>query len=288
VKCCIEYDTPDQASYIPQVESLMAQMAIETQRVNAADIMHGALVGADMVTFPGGLGAAEGLRQYGENFAKVIQFFVASGCSYLGICGGCYSSGVAVPGLLGLLSKQSLRLIDIDAENPPLVQFLADYINMQKLGQRLLCSCDVTDISHPITAGHEGERLDLVYSGGPIIQNAGSSVTPLGYYYNGTLSSVRGEVAFAFSQFGRGRVVVSGPHPEAPLDLEVAVGEPCCRWLYEAMVNYCLTPALDIYFPVEVQPWQVIKPLFSPAVPMAALGAFVIGASLSPGKRCRA
>jgi glutamine amidotransferase-like uncharacterized protein len=287
MKCCIEFDTSDQASYIPQVESILHGMGIETQRVNAADIMHGALIGSDMVTFPGGLGAAEGLRQYGDNFAKAMQFFVASGCSYLGICGGCYSSGVGVPGILGLLSKQTLRLIDIDAENPPLIKFLSDYVNMQKLGQRLLCSCDITDIPSPITDGHEGERVQLVYSGGPIIMSPGSSVTPLAYYYNDTLADVRGQVAVAFSQFGKGRVVVSGPHPEAPLDLNTAVGEPCARWLYEAMVQYCLAPAAEVYFPVEVQPWQVVKPLFSPAVPLAALGAFMFGVIVAPGKKCR-
>lgn len=277
-KCCIEFDTSDQASYIPQVESLMAGMGIETERVNCYDIIHGALIGADMVTFPGGLGAGEGLKQFGPNFAQAVQFFVASGGSYLGICGGAFSAGVNVPWLMALLAQQSLRLIDIEAQAPSLLRFLADYIRLQRLGERLFTSCDISQITHPIIAGHEGERVGLVYSGGPILVNVGSSVTPLVYYYNDTLTSARGEVAVAVSQFGRGRVVVSGPHPEAPVESAQGVGEPCCRWLYEAMVQYCLQPAEDIYFPIEITPWKTARPFISPAVPMTALAAFTVGA----------
>jgi len=284
MKCCIEFDTSDQASYIPQVESIIQGMGIATQRVNCHDIIHGALNDADMVTFPGGLGAGEGLRQYGDNFAKAMQFFVASGGGYLGICGGAYSAGVAVPALLGLLAKQSLRLVDTQAQAPPLIKFLSQYLTMQE--ERLLSSCDISAISHPITVGHEGERVQLVYSGGPILTYPGSSVVPLAYYYNDVLSDVRGEVAIAVSQFGKGRVVVSGPHPEAPLDVGQSTGEPCCRWLYEAMVNYCLQPAEESFFPTEIQPWKTEKPLFSPALPMAALAAFTFGAVVAAKKRC--
>lgn len=199
-------------------------------------------------------------------------------------CGGAYSAGVAVPALLGLLAKQSLRLIDTQAQAPPLIKFLSQYLTMQE--ERLLSSCDISAISHPITVGHEGERVHLVYSGGPILTYPGSSVVPLAYYYNDVLSDVRGEVAIAVSQLGKGRVVVSGPHPEAPLDVGQSTGEPCCRWLYEAMVNYCLQPADESFFPTEIQPWKTERPLFSPAIPMAALAAFTFGAIITTKKRC--
>jgi glutamine amidotransferase-like uncharacterized protein len=275
-KCCIEFDTSDQASYIPQIEKLMGEMGIETVRVNCHDIMHGALLGADMVTFPGGLGAGEGLRQYGFNFAKAMQFFVASGGGYLGVCGGAYSAGVNVPWLMALIARYSLRLIDTNAQAPSLINFIADYLSLQD--QRLLVECDVSQLAHPITIGHGGERLNLVYSGGPILTALGSSVTPLVYYYNGDLPEAHGQVAVAAAQFGRGHVVISGPHPEASTVAGSGTGEPCCRWLYEAMVQYCLQPADSIYFPAEITPWEEVKPFFSPALPMAALGAFVVGA----------
>lgn len=282
-RVAIEYDTIDQQGYIPQVENLLQGMGHETLRVSSHDIIHGALANCDMVTFPGGFGAFEGLRIYGENFARCLQFFVASGGGYLGVCGGAYVAGANVPWLFGLYIKHTLRIIDVYSDVPPMLRFVPEYISRQTT--RLLASVDISAVDYPITQGHQSERVNIVFSGGPILKNAGSSVTPLAYYYNGVLELVRGELAIAASQFGKGRVVISGAHPEAPEPVGLDVGEPVCRWLYEAMVNFCLQPATEIYFPAELVPWQVVQPLPSPAVAMAAVGAFAIGAVVGARKK---
>lgn len=272
-RLAIEYDTEDQAGYLPQVESLMAELGIETQRVNCYDIIRGALQGFDAVTFPGGLGAFEGSRIYGDNFAKAVQFFVASGGGYLGICGGAYIAGRGIPYVFALYSRSSLNLIDIKTDTPPMVQFIQGYRQLQE--ERLAASCDISQISHPITEWHEGERVDLVYSGGPVIEEYGSSVTPLAWYYDDVLTEARGKVALACSQFGKGRVVVSGPHPEAPWGAGVDIGEPCCKWLYQAMVSYVIEPEIEAVFPLI--PWSQAKPLPSPIAPLSLGGGMMLG-----------
>jgi len=272
-RIAIEFDTEDQASYIPQVENLMAELGIETQRVNCYEIIAGVLEGFDAVTFPGGIGALEGLRIYGDNFAKAVQFFVASGGGYLGICGGNYVAGIGIPYIFALYTRSSLNLIDIEAAIPPIFQFIGGYHQLQE--ERLAASCDIGHIPHPITAGHEGERINLVYSGGPVIKEYGPSVTPLAWYYDDVLTEARGLPAIACSQFGKGRVVVSGPHPEAPWGVGVNVGEPCCRWLYESMVNYVIEPEFEAIFPII--PWSQAKPLPSPVMPLSLFAGTMVG-----------
>lgn len=272
-RVAIEFDTEDQAGYLPQVESLMAELGIETQRLNCYEIIAGALHGFDALTFPGGVGACEGLRIYGDNFAKAVQFFVASGGGYLGMCGGAYVAGRGIPYVFALYTRNSLNLIDMRTKAPPMVQFIQGYRQLQE--ERLAASCDISQIGHPITEWHEGERVDLVYSGGPLLEECGPSVTPLAWYYDDVLSEAAGKVALACSQFGKGRVVVSGPHPEAPWGAGINIGEPCCKWLYQAMVRYVIEPEPEAVFPII--PWSQVKPLVSPIVPLSLGGGMMLG-----------
>ena len=72
--------------------------------------------------------------------------------------------------------------------------------------------------------------------------------------------------------------MVSGPHPEAPWGAGVDIGEPCCRWLYQAMVDYVIEPEDESVFPLI--PWSQAKPLVSPVVPLSVFGGTMLGLTL--------
>lgn len=266
----IERDTEDQDGYIPQVQNLLSEMGHSSQIISSDDIMAGALSdGFNAITFPGGLGAFYGLRKYGDRFRKCIQFYVASGIGYLGICGGAYVAGTSIPYLFTTYARVSLGLIDVAAEQPPVIKFLNEYREMQD--ERVLALCNISNRTHPIISGHEGEQVKIVYSGGPVLDNIGPSVQRLVYFSNEVLPA--GTVAAAAARFGRGRVVICSPHPEAPIGKGVDVGEPCLKWLYQRMVEYVLEPETSVEFPIY--PWEKAAPMPTPIWPLMGMAATV-------------
>lgn len=258
-RLAIVYDSPaEQGGYLPQVVDMLYRVpGAEVFTVTSEGIMGGVLNGFDAVVFPGGIASWTGLRKWGVDFAHAVRYFVAAGGGYLGVCGGAYIAGKEPPAIINLLCNRTLMLADIWTAPPPLISTFQEYREMQ--WQRFPVTVTITREAHPIIRGHEGEVVDIAYSGGAILVNPGEQVIPLAFFEDGRLAIIQ-------TTFGQGRVVLCSPHPEAPWEGDV--GEPCVPWLYPAMAQWVAEPALSPdYSPL--QPWE------RPAVIASAIPIFL-------------
>ena len=270
MRAAIEYDTWDQASYIPRAESLLQSYGYETQLVSSEDILYGELFnGYDLLNFPGGMGAFDGLRKYGANFRDAVRYFVANGGGYLGICGGAYVGGISMSEPMRTLTATTLGLVDIEITTPPFIHFLNEYIRRQK--DIITVGCHISVTSHAVTEGHLGEQSIVSYSGGPCFQKQGISVAPLLTYEEGSIMPV-GDIAACASVFGKGRVVLCSVHPECPIEEERPLG-----WFYEKAVRWVSEPEPEVQYPIL--PWETKRIITVPWGPIA-VGALIGGAIL--------
>lgn len=119
----------------------------------------------------------------GDEGAEAIRNFVSTGKNFLGLCMGAY-----------LADKDWIGLI-----NAPL---------NSEVGRPGSGITDEGDYTISIFWGNKYESA--YYQDGPYLNNSAeaSDFNPISYYRNG-------DVAMAAYTYGRGRVVLSGPHPEA-------------------------------------------------------------------------
>jgi len=273
-RVAIEYDTSDQASYIPQVENLVKKLGFTPEILSSEQIISGALFGFDAVIFPGGMGAFYGLRTY-ENFDEAIRYFVANGGGYMGICGGAYVAGLTMSTTLYSYCPGALGLMDVKAVSPPWISYAMQY--REAAEERVSVTCKITDEPHPVVYPNQGGVIDIVYSGGPLIRDIGEGVTPLLTYVNGLMPP--GDVACCCSVFGKGRVVISSPHPETPWGEEL-VNTGCQEWLYLNMLRWVTEPEISPFYPFL--PWGVkMRGIPYPALPVGA--GLMIGSLLGVG-----
>ncbi|WP_225728782.1 MULTISPECIES: BPL-N domain-containing protein [unclassified Nocardia] len=144
-----------------------------------------AMTGAAIYVQPGG-GELEPAYRHLKSHRGEIRHFVRDGGGYLGFCLGGYLAG-ATPGF-DLLPGDTDRYIDTRGAT-------VDH-----------------DDDTVISVRWRGQRRQLYFQDGPIFDietDGGTQV--LATYTNGT-------IAAAVTEFGRGRVGVCGPHPEATSD----------------------------------------------------------------------
>lgn len=270
-RIAIEFDTSDQESYIPQVQNLVSKLGYTSEIVSSEQIIEGILFNFDAVIFPGGFGAFYGLREY-ERFDDAIRYFVANGGGYMGVCGGAYIAGLTMTEALRSFCPRTLGLINVRAVNPPWIRYASQY--RQATEERVSVTCKVAEESHPITTPYQGQMIELVYSGGPLIRDLGPEVTPLLTYVDTIMTP--GDVALCCCVFGKGKVVICSPHPEAPWGKEEMVDTGCQEWLYLKMVQWVSQPEEKFHFPFL--PWKIKKALIPyPAIPTTvALGLGVV------------
>lgn len=228
----IEYDTGDQASYIPQVQSMVSKLGFTSEILSSEQIINGELFGFDGLIFPGGMGAFYGLRNY-EGFGDAIRYFVANGGGYAGICGGAFVAGLSMTEALRSYCPATLGIIDAKIASPPWIRYIRQY--REATGERVAVTCKITDEPHPIVEPYQGQTIDIVYSAGPVIKEIGPGVISLLTYINDIMPP--GGVALCCSIFGKGRVVISSPHPETPWGEEL-VGTGSQEWLYLNMLSW--------------------------------------------------
>jgi glutamine amidotransferase-like uncharacterized protein len=143
-----------------------------------------AMPGAKIFAEPGGV--YENISEQQKDLPAIEQF-VKNGGRYLGICMGAYFASQGEYGVLGLFPATAKMYF---AE--PGAQITTE----NKAG--------------PVTVKWRGKTRTVFYGGGPsyAIPSGTAGVNVLAYYTNG-------EVATAISNYGKGKVGVSGPHVEA-------------------------------------------------------------------------
>jgi len=204
---------------VPSVTTILDHAGgYEVTVFKAADVVHGALENKDVVIFTGGSGSKEGAA-LGEAGRETVKQFVKDGGGYLGICAGAYLACSKFPWSLGLLDAQTVSqkwrrgVGDVQLEITPAGQHLST-----------------------LTAGNR----NVHYANGPVIKPAGRSdlapYEPLAFFRtelaeNGTpVGAMVNTPAIVQGRFGKGRIVISSPHPEQTPGLEIIV-ERAVHWL---------------------------------------------------------
>jgi glutamine amidotransferase-like uncharacterized protein len=143
------------------------------------------LVGATLYAQPGGADLDEAYKHL-RSHREAVRQFVAGGGRYLGFCLGGYLAG-ASPGF---------DLLPGDSDQYISTEFATVH----------------TDGDAVVEVDWRGHRRNLYFQDGPHFRfDAGADVEVLATYPNHA-------VAAAVTVFGRGRVGVVGPHPEADAD----------------------------------------------------------------------
>ena len=145
------------------------------------------LDGAELIAFGGTEDDTRGLREsFPENVVDAIQEFTAGGGRYCGVCGGAY---LAADRWEEYGPIQGFGLAPVEPDT-----YMGDYDPM------LL----------PVV--WNGEARKMYYQGGPYFEmlESDEAVEILARYEDG-------EVAALVCAYGMGKVLLSGPHPEAPV-----------------------------------------------------------------------
>ena len=180
--------------------------------IDVADIRAGKLKDCDVLLMPGGLTGDE-YRTLGPEGVETVRKYVADGGSYIGICAGC---GLAMNIKIGLGLVNCGNYQNTDrGQACLLVRINKD--GSEKLGVKpgiygiQYASGPIPDFTkavkewdgqHTILATYEGSLGRIRYS-----KKDGSVKTykhPLMYGYP----------AVVFATYGKGKVLISGPHPE--------------------------------------------------------------------------
>ena len=188
-------------------EALKIDDDIVPSEITAAQIAAGALDTVDVLVFPGGSGSKE-LNNLGTIGAqKVKEFVQEQGKGIVGICAGGYLLSTTP-------TYPSLQIIDaknIDREHYSRGRGLVE-IKLTEEGERIFPEL-------------KGKRAFLQYYDGPILAAVDSSdikYVEIGKYVTdihsnpGTPKGITpGKTVLLYQQVGKGRVFVSGGHPEA-------------------------------------------------------------------------
>lgn len=186
---------------------------IDQETLGSADL--GEL--CDILVFVGGF-SSEYLHYVG-NHAN-IRTFVEQGGSFVGFCAGAYYASATMV-WQGKHLDYPLKLFSGEAAGP------------LNIGWGSLAAIE---LNREIPFNQDfGESMEVWYFDGPCFTGLGSGVDVLARY------RANGEAAVIAFPLGRGRVLLSGPHPELgyrpagdQLDLEGGSGAQW-PWLYEAL-----------------------------------------------------
>lgn len=169
----------------PAVATLLrgAPRPFEVRYVGPDDLTAAVLAEADLYVQPGGGADLAGTWRHLSGSAEVIRDWVRGGGSYLGLCFGAYLAG-REPGF--------------------------DLLPGDTKGYAGSPGATVPDASDTVVAvDWRGRRRHLYFQDGPAFElDHGADATVLATYTDG-------QAAVVVAPYGKGRVGVSGPHPEA-------------------------------------------------------------------------
>lgn len=191
---------------------LRASPNVVVHRVGPPEIVNGALEQFGVVVFPGG-GASNQAKALGQEGRQAIRRFVRDGGGYYGSCAGAYLASTGY--------DWSLKIID------------AHTVDRQhwKRGSGDM-EVELTDEGQRLYAGL-GRGLAIRYANGPLLGRSDlddlSDFTTLGVFRtevakNGAPTGMMKDTpALICGELGRGRVLLTSPHPEYVEGLEPMV-----------------------------------------------------------------
>lgn len=197
--------------------SLNAYADIKIQEVSETDIINGKLKGCRVLIIPGGTASGE-REALGAAGCRAVENFVSSGGGYIGICAGAY--------LVPLSERQSAANIQLINAR------LHDAEHWVRGEQTIECRALTRSDSKTIP-------FQIHFQNGPIFVPANDPYLPeyasLAKYEtdlhapDAPAGQMAGNDAIIASRFGKGRVILFGPHPELTPGLEPMLAQ-AVRW----------------------------------------------------------
>ena len=205
-------------SALALLQVLDAAPDLEARFVSPQEIQNGALKDYDVVVFPGGSASAQ-RQALGDEGWKALREFLFEGGGYYGTCAGAYMALVN-------LSRSEGRLINAELQE-----------GEWERGEAIL-DIELTEEGKKMLGDVSGVQ-QICYANGPIFHPANYDDLPP---YK-ILAVFRSEVALnnapkgvqmnspaiAVGSYGKGRVVISSPHPELT---------PNLNWLAVKLARY--------------------------------------------------
>jgi glutamine amidotransferase-like uncharacterized protein len=201
-------DTGSAGKGVPNVKEQLAKAKeIQVTVMNGADIQAG-LDGYDVVIFTGGSGSKQS-KTIGNQGRENVHKFVEKGGGYVGICAGAY---LACDGF-----SWGLHVLNAKTPSSKWQRGHGDVkLETTVEGQKVL--------------GLPAGPVDVRYGNGPILVSAEdkalANFEPLAFYrsemseYDTPKGIMVNSAAIVRSTFGKGRVLVSSPHPEQTPGME--------------------------------------------------------------------
>jgi glutamine amidotransferase-like uncharacterized protein len=203
---------------VPKVKEQLGKAGdMQVTIVKGPDIAAGVLTNYDVVIFTGGSGSKQA-ASLGEGGREEVRKFVKSGGGYVGICAGAYLACSGFSWGVGVLDARTVS--DKWMRGTGNVE-----IEVTEKGKT------ITDLST--------NKQEIKYANGPIIKPNGRDdipdYEPIAFFRtelakNGTPKGVMVDSpAMARGEFGKGRVIISSPHPEQTAGME-GFSEHAVRW----------------------------------------------------------
>jgi len=203
---------------VPRVQELLGKVKdIQLTVLKAADIQAG-LDGYDIVIFTGGSGSKQAAT-IGDKGREQAHKFVENGGGYVGICAGAY---LACDGF-----SWGLHVLNAKTPSAKWQRGRGDVkLEFTEAGQK--------------TLGFPAGQMDVHYANGPILISAGDKTLedfePLAFFrtelaeHDSPKGVMVNSAAIVRGKFGKGRVLVSSPHPEQTPGMDAFV-EHAVRWV---------------------------------------------------------
>ena len=205
---------------VPSVKEQLGRAKNLRVTVLKAEDVQAGLDGCQVVIFTGGSGSKQA-QAIGESGREKVRHFVEQGGGYLGICAGAY---LACDGF-----SWGLHVLDAKTPSSKWMRGKGDVkIEFTDKGREIL--------------GLPSGQLDIRYANGPILvpakNDAIADFEPLAFFrtelaeHDSPKGVMTNSAAVVRGTFGKGRVIVSSPHPEQTAGMEGFV-EHAVRWLAE-------------------------------------------------------
>lgn len=204
---------------VPRITEQLGKVKdVKLTIVKGPEIAGGMLRDFDVVIFSGGSGSKQAAG-IGDAGREAVQKFVKSGGGYVGICGGAY---LACSGF-----SWGLAILNAKTVSPKWQRGRAEVqIEVNPEGQKI--------------TGIPAKQQEIHYANGPIIKPADRSdlpaYEPLAFFrsevaeHDSPKGAMVNSPAWVRATCGKGRVIISSPHPEQTGGMEQWI-EHAVRWV---------------------------------------------------------